>query len=151
MDINKALTMAKNLRNHFKVFEEMEEFMREAVALQNVVKEFEAKKAQLQKEIADLEAEKVDFSDAVKKKKADMENRLIKWISEIDKQHRERSAEIESQIQALVDKRMAAELDLEATTKNHRENMEKIQAETEMAANKLKVIEKRIEEIKAKL
>lgn len=54
MEINEALNIARQLKNHFRAFEKIDELVNEGAALQNVMAEFESKKAAIQEEIAAL-------------------------------------------------------------------------------------------------
>lgn len=151
MDINKALTLAKNLRNHFKVFEELEEFMREAVALQNVVKEFESRKATLQKDMETLQDSKAAFlkhmANLEGQKKADFE----KISNGLEDKIKRKSIEIEVDIEKMEAEKDKIRASLEEAEAHHRGKMEQIGIEREKAEETLRAVEKKIRDIKAKL
>lgn len=63
MDINTALGIAKGLKNHFRAFERLDAFVKEAVSLQGVMKDFETRKAAIQEEIAGLESKKREMAE----------------------------------------------------------------------------------------
>ncbi len=65
MDINQALGMAQRLKNHFRVFEEIHEFMKEVTALKGWFNEVESHKAAIEDEVRALRDEKARLSEEI--------------------------------------------------------------------------------------
>ncbi len=76
MDLNQALNVAKQLKNHFRAFEYLDDFVKKTVALEGTLKEFESRRDALQKEVSTLEEKKG--------KLAGMENEYGKLEREVD-------------------------------------------------------------------
>lgn len=58
MNINEALNIAKQLKNHFRAFEKIDKLLKEGVAIQIFMTEFESQKANMEQEIATLTQER---------------------------------------------------------------------------------------------
>lgn len=63
MDLGTALSVAKQLKNHYRVFEHLDGFVRKTVALEGTLREFETRKNSLQKEITMLQEKKAKLPE----------------------------------------------------------------------------------------
>jgi type VII secretion effector (TIGR04197 family) len=63
MDIDKALGIARSLKNHYRAFEELDAFVVAVAATQGNMGELESRKKALEKEIATLEAKKTNLAE----------------------------------------------------------------------------------------
>lgn len=151
MDINKVLTMSKNLKNHFRIFAELDEFMREAVALQNVVREFENRKAGLQEEIEALGHEKMDAAEATREFKDKQIKQMDALMQTLNEKLSNREKEVNEAIEEMEARKKNAEEGLTEALRIHAETVESMKEETANLEATRKVAEKGLRDIKTKL
>ena len=155
MDISKALGVAKALKNHFRAFEFLDEFVNEASALQNVVKEFETRKGKLQVEIKALELEKAEVGTVTAKHKEQAKKRIIVLTEKMEADYLNRKADIAADLSNDISEGEARKNklkeDLEQMERTHPEIMDRLRQETADAETTLASVEKKIRDIKAKL
>ena len=60
MEINEALSVAKQLKNHFRAFEKLDEFLKEIAAGQVLMKELQHRKAILENGIVGLQKQRAE-------------------------------------------------------------------------------------------
>ena len=151
MEINQALSIAKQLKDHFRAFERLDEFIKEATALQNLLSEFEDRKAQLQKDIQELENKKISSDKTFKLKVEDLEHRWVSIKESDETKLTEHKAIVLREIKKFNLKRDAAKSMMEDAIKAHDEEMQRMRLETEDAQKTLTAVETRLHNIKAKL
>lgn len=151
MDINEALNIAKQLKNHYRVFERIDKLLKEVAAVQIFMKEGLVQKANLEQEIAALTEEKDETSKALismrKKKTSQIEAETKKLLEE----YSNRSDEINKEIEALETKREEAMLETEKVEKEHVEKMEAMEKEREEAQRRFEEIKGKIAQIRERL
>lgn len=151
MDITKAIGIAKSLKNHFRAFEELETFVNAVAASQNFVAELEERKSELQDEIKALEKEEAEASTAAKGFKEAKVKQGGALMQALEGDYLKRKEEISADISKAEAGKKKAEGDLAEMGLLHAETRQKIEQETATAEGTLKAVEKKIQDIKAKL
>ena len=151
MELNQALSIAKQLKNHWKAFQFLEEFIKEAGALQNLMKESEARKAKLREEISVLLKQKADAEELAEASKKANEEQTADALRELSAHHSEYSAKINKKIELLNLKMDEAETKMEEIEADHAKKMEAMIEEERSAQERLDAITRKIQAIKAKL
>ena len=150
MNINEALNIAKQLKNHYRAFERIDKLLKEAVAVQIFMKEGLVQKASLEQEIATLKEERdkasKSFISMRKEKISQIEAKTKKLLEE----YSNRSDEISKEIEALETKREEARLETEKVEKEYVEKMEAMEKEREEAQKRLDEIKGEIAQIQEK-
>lgn len=151
MDIIKAMGIAKSLKNHYRAFEELGSFVDAVAASQNFVTELEEKTAALQEEIKVLEKEKAEVSVAAKGFKESKVKQGGALIQALEGDFLKRKEEITADISKAEAGKKRAEDELAEMGVIHAETRQRLEQDTVTAEETLRVVERKIQAIKAKL
>lgn len=93
MNVQEAMSIAQNMKNHFKAFEKFDEFMKFVASSESRVSELESQAAKLSKEVqaTAIAKEKVqaDHQKMVLETAAKADKHMSKLISDADAKHEE--------------------------------------------------------------
>ena len=151
MGIDKTLDTVKQLKNHYKVFAELEEFLQSAVTLQKETKELEAQKVGLQEDIKELEEEKVALDLAFKELRRKKDNEMSTLVDGMNEELQERRKVVFADVAKCEAQKKKAESELGEAEAAHEESQQRIQQETAEAEATLRTTERKLQAIKAKL
>ena len=150
MNINEALNICKQLKNHYRAFERIDKLIKEGAAVQTFLKEGLVQKANMEQEIVTLTQERDETSKSLismrKEKISQIEAKTKKLLEE----YSNRSDEINKEIEVLETKREETRLETEKVEKEHVEKMEAMEKEREEAQRRLEEIKGEIAQIQEK-
>ena len=150
MNINEALNIAKQLKNHYKAFERIDKFIKTGAAVQIFLKEGLVQKANLEQELATLKEEKEKASKSFISMRKTRLSQIETETKKLSEGYSNRADELNKEIKALETKREKARLETEEVEKEHVEKMEAMEKERKDAQRRLDEIKGEIAQIQEK-
>ena len=151
MEINEALNVAKQLKNNFKAFEKLDEFVKEIASMQGRSKDLAAKKEKLEAEVKSLDERRAKAEEETKAS-------MAAWRNSADEEIRkssERAAKAKADLDQL-EARFAARTkefndSISNLEKDHQKKMAAFEQEENAAKGKIESAKREFENLRAKL